>query len=221
MITPVFAFLSSGAEKIAALAIKCLAVAGAFLLGYFLGMAIVWAIDKWLLANKTPYAVKKVCKTLTGLIVAIIVALIVFGEGGSGLFGGGGGGKGSTDADSSTDKSKHSDPLTPDAKVQPSVTLPKPPDAKSADLIIQVTIYGGSNVIDERYYQVDDEQMLKNFKELQDAILTRSGKEKGKVAVSIRLPTDKNTASGDPRAINMVTEWANKQGLDVMFPANR
>jgi hypothetical protein len=222
MATPVYAFSSGLADRVALLAIKCLAVAGAFLFGYFLGAAIVWGIDKWVLAKKTPDTIKKICKTLIGVIVAIIVALIVFGEGGNGLFGGGGGGegKGTPNSESSSEQGKHSQQATRDGNVQSS-PLPKPPEAKSADLIIQVIIYGGSKVLDDRFYQIDGDQMLMSLKELQGAINTRKSKEKGKVAIAIRLASDQNSASGDPRAINMVIDWAREQGLDVTLPANR
>ena len=52
--------LGSGlSEKLAGYAIKCLAVAGGFLIGYFLGKVVAWALDRWVLANKSPDQLKK------------------------------------------------------------------------------------------------------------------------------------------------------------------
>ncbi len=221
MITLVLAQVLGLTEKIAAYAIKGLAVAGAFLLGYLLGGAIVWAIDKWLLANKTPILIKKLCKVLLGIVLGLIVALIVFGDSGNGLFGRGGGeGKDNHNSDSSTQKSS-SDHLTQDGKAQSDSNLPKPQEIKPADSIIQITIYGGMKVIEERYYQIEDEQDLKTLKELQDAVLERKNKLKGKVAIAIRLPIDKKYISADPRVMASVIGWANKQGFDVILPTNK
>ena len=95
--------LGSGlAEKVAGYANKCPAVAGGFLNGYFLGKVVAWALDRWVFAQKAPEQVKKAVSFVSGLALAILVALIVFGEGGNGLFGRGGStgdGKGTTPAD--------------------------------------------------------------------------------------------------------------------------
>jgi hypothetical protein len=221
MIVPAFAQISILSEKIAEYAIKGLAVAGAFLVGYFLGGLAVWAIDKWLLANKSPPIAKKICKLLVAVVVSLIVALIVFGESGNGLFGRGGGeGNDKHNSDSSPQKSNKPE-ATSDGQTPSSSSLPKPPELKPADTIIQVTIYGGIKVVDEKYYQIDDDQSLKTIKELQDSIIDRKSKLKGKVAIAIRLPSDKNIMSADPRVMDSITDWASKQGIDVILPANK
>ena len=52
--------LGSGlGEKFAGYVIKGLAVAGAFLIGYFLGHVVAWALDRWLFAHKAPDQLKK------------------------------------------------------------------------------------------------------------------------------------------------------------------
>src|SRR6478672_9259004 len=87
-------FVSGMAERLAGFAIKCLAVGGGFLAGYLLGGAIAYALDRWVFSKKAPDLVKRSVRMVSGLVLAIIVALIVFGEGGGGLGLGGGEGKG-------------------------------------------------------------------------------------------------------------------------------
>ncbi len=84
--------LATGAgERLAAFVIKCLAVGGGFLVGYFLGKAAAWALDRWVLAHKSPPQLKSAVALAGGVALALVVALVVFGEGGGGLFGSRGG----------------------------------------------------------------------------------------------------------------------------------
>jgi hypothetical protein len=104
--------LASGAgEKLATFVVKCLAVAGGFLVGYFVGGAVAWALDRWVFAHKAPEPLKKAVSMVAAVALAILVALIVFGEGGSGLFGGGSGdGKGTPAPDDNKGKAAPTPP---------------------------------------------------------------------------------------------------------------
>ena len=96
---------SAAGERIAAFVVKCLAVAGGFLVGYFIGGVAAWALDRWVFAQKAPDQLKKAVSIVFAIALALLVALIVFGEGGSGLFGGGGGdGKGTPSQDDAKGK---------------------------------------------------------------------------------------------------------------------
>jgi hypothetical protein len=217
-----FAFESGMTERIVAIASKCLAVGGGFLLGYCLGIVVVWGLDRWLFARKTPDVVKRVCKNLLGLIVAILVALVVFGEGGNSLFGGGGGdGKGTPGSVDSKDAGK---PVTStEPKVTPPTPVPKQPDARDIDsvFVIPVTIYGGTRVTEDRYYQLGTDSTLQTLAETQAAILSRvGGQERGKTAIEIGYPADPTIASGNRRVITNLTDWAKKEGFRVIEPVN-
>ncbi len=220
--------LGSGlADKVAGYAIKGLAVAGGFLIGYFLGGVVAWGLDRWVFAKKAPDQLKKAVALVAGVALAILVALIVFGEGGNGLFGGGsqGDGKG-TATPEAKGKPEPSQPVVPPKKDE--VPTPKPIDpvapSKPADTIIRVTILGGSDVPgDERFYVVEDGPKPKTFAELKEAVTARKQKEKGTVGLSITFrPT--NAPSLDPvhYSISQLTNWARDVAkLDVTTPASK
>jgi hypothetical protein len=212
-------------EKVAALAIKCLAVGGGFLAGYALGGAAAWALDKWVFAKKSPDALKKAFRLVTGVGLAIVVALVVFGEGsGGGLFGGGGGdatgkGKGSDTTDpTKTEKSTTSTPPDPNVP-KPKIDPVKTPEVKPTDVVIRVTFLGGSDVTGDRYYQLDDEP--KTFDELKAAIAKRKESTTQKVYLAVQFPT-KNRIAEDSLNVTQVTDWArNSMGIEVLWPGKR
>ena len=72
--------------NIAAFATGCLTVVGGFLAGYVVGMLAGKAFDKLVVRRESPHGMHKVIRYTCALIVAIIVALIVFrsGDGGNG-----------------------------------------------------------------------------------------------------------------------------------------
>ena len=81
-----------GPENVQRFATNCLAVAGAFVAGYLIGAVGGWAVDKWIFAKRSPDAAKKALSVLCGILLALLVAYLVFGDGsGGGWFGGGAG----------------------------------------------------------------------------------------------------------------------------------
>lgn len=171
--------LTSGASnKLAEYAVKCLAVGGGFLVGYFVGRVLAWGIDRWVFAHKAPEQLKRVCALLCGLALAIVVALIVFGSGGGGLFGGGGGageGKGAP----SDDQGKPVPPAQKDEpKVVPPKVDPKPPEPKPTAGDLRVAILGGGDVQvgadgEGRFYLIDGEREPKSLPDLKQTIAAR------------------------------------------------
>ena len=214
--------VSGAGEKLAALAVKCLAVAGGFLVGYFLGAVIAWALDRWVFAHKAPAPLKKAVSVVCGIALAILIALIVFGEGGSGLFGGGGQGEGKgTTADK--DGKSPQPPVTPPDKEPVTPKIDTGP-TRPADAVVRVTILGGKDVPDgERFYLMDDDPKPKTFDELKEAVLARKQKEKGTVAVAIQF-RPANAPSLDPPhySITQLTKWAKETAkMDVTFSASK
>jgi hypothetical protein len=178
MFDSLFADLGSGlAEKVAGYAIKCLAVAGGFLIGYFLGKVVAWGLDRWVFAQKAPDQLKKAVSFVSGLALAILVALIVFGEGGNGLFGHGGGtgdGKGTTPTNDG--KTQPATPPTEPKKdeVTPKKDEPiKPPSPKPTPGDMHVIILAGDEVKDKRFYLIGGDSTPKALPEFQDAINAR------------------------------------------------
>ena len=78
MMLPLFAFLDDAKQSIMQFVHNCLLVAGAFLVGYILGGLIGWALGKWALKQESPQTLKQMGRPVGGLILAFIVALLVF-----------------------------------------------------------------------------------------------------------------------------------------------
>jgi hypothetical protein len=216
-------FVSGAAEKLAAVAIKCLAVGGGFLAGYLLGGAIAFALDRWVFARKAPDLVKKAVRWVSGLILAVIVALIVFGEGGGGFGLGGGEGKGSgTSGTDGHSKDKQSpQPATPD-KERPPVGPVTPADTRPAEVVIRVTILGGTDVTHERFYLIDDDRTAQTFAEVRAAVAKRKAGDKRKATVAILFPPPPNRLPLEHPAVTQLVTWARDEaGLDVTFPAGK
>ncbi len=219
--------LGSGlAEKVAGYAIKCLAVAGGFLIGYFLGGATAWALDRWVFAKRAPDQLKKAVSMVAGVAVAILVALVVFGEGGNGLFGGGGNagdGKGTAAPETKGKTEPHQPVVAPkkDEEPAPKTVEPVAP-TKPADTVIYVTVLGGADVPnnDEKYYLVGDDSNRKNLAQLTDIVAAK--KEKGTVGLVIQF-RETNRPSLDPEheSISKLRRWAEKEKVAVTFPPPR
>jgi hypothetical protein len=216
MTAALFAFLSDAKEALAEFANNCLLVAGGFLVGYLLGGGIGWALSKWVFRQKDADTLRRLGRPIGGVLLALIVAIIVFTGKGK-PHGEGGDGKGTP----STDPNGNAAPSTtnPDAKTDHKVTPPKI-DIKPADVIIRVTILGGEDVMNERFYLIDDDRSPKTFDELKSAITTMKGKEKGKVTIAIVFPM-KNRLPRVHIAVTQVEKWADESGLDVVFPTSK
>jgi hypothetical protein len=214
--TPVFGFLENAEEAFRELITNVLLVAGGFLVGYLLGGALAWAVARYALRlkNGTEH-IKAVGKPVGGIVLALIVALIVFTGRGKGP-GEGGEGKGAaTNPSAGT-----AEPKAPDARTGPNVVVPKV-DLKPADVTLRVTVLGGDDVKNERFYLLEDDRNPLTFPELKAAVEARRAREKGKVSLAILFPA-KNALSRDHPAVTQLAKWAAEvAGLDVVFPAAR
>lgn len=214
-------FISGAAEHLAGLAIKCLAVAGGFLAGYVLGGAVAFALDRWVFGKKAPDLVKKCVRWVTGLILAVVVALIVFGDGGGGLGMGGGDGKGSGKPTEGDAKDKLA-PQPPPEKDQPPVTPVTPKDTRPAEAVIRITILGGNDVSQERFYLIDDDRTPRTFAEVRATVSGRKAKDARKTVLAIYFPPPPNRLPLEHPAVTQLVTWARDEaGLDVTFPAGR
>ncbi|MDB5311593.1 MAG: hypothetical protein JWO38_5795 [Gemmataceae bacterium] len=224
-------FVSGAAEKLAAIGIKCLAVAGGFLAGYAIGGATVWALDRWVLAQKAPDFLKKSVRVVAGVAAALLVAFIVFGDGtGGGWFGGGGGsGDGNgTNPSQSSDPGKQNDQSTPpvkqpDPKTTPKLDTPKTPDVRPEDPRVRVTFLGGDAVQGDRFYLLDDDPSPKTFDELKKAVMARKEGTPRPMFLLVQFPGDPRQRI-DENSINVtqVTSWArNVAGVQVVWPGKK
>ena len=210
--------LGSGlSEKVAGYAIKALAVGGGFLVGYALGIGVAWALDRWVFAHKAPPQLKKLCGLLAGVSLAIIVALIVFGEGGGGLFGGGGSGGDGKGTPTPADKGKEQPaPVTPkeDVKVPPKVE-PKPPEPKPAPGDVRIAILSGADVRDGKFYVIDPDPAPKTFEELKTVIDARRASAKNEPALVLRYA--KEPLSDSHPEMKRLSAWVKESKLSSRF----
>lgn len=205
-----------GSEAWTRFATNCLAVVGAFIAGYVGGAIGGWAVDKWLFAKRSPDTAKKAINLLCGILLALLVAFLVFGEGGGrGWFGGGDGKSGSGTGESKA-------PDTPEAKDPPRIDTPKVTEPKSDDPRIRVTFLGGDAVQGDRFYKIDDDDVPKSFADLKSIVLKRRDVTAAPLTLVVLFPTDPRQRI-DPSSINVaqVTSWAKTQGITITIPADR
>ena len=148
-------------EAVAQFAVNILAIGGAFLLGQWLT-----AVALWFLAPKSPPGLRRGCRLIGGTALAVLVAIIVFGHGqGWTLFGGGGAGisKGNGPTEQ---KGDGTGPATVTVPTQPS---PTPPTTTATGPTVRITILGGTDVKDERFYRLDADP-ARTFTELTTAL---------------------------------------------------
>lgn len=210
---PLVAFLDF---NLAQFLVNCLAVGGGFLVGYVLAGGAAWWVDRSFLRKKTPPLVRRLVRILGGIAAAIIVALLVFGRGGGGLGGGQGEGVGSgTTSGTGPGQGSVTDAPPPTTRPAPPVAAKDvpPPDAR-----IRVTVLGGPDVKDQRFYLVDDDPSPRTFAEAKAAVLARKDAAPQKLGVEIRFTT-RNTLPRDHPAVTLLADWARDAGLAVVFPA--
>ncbi len=213
-------FMLNAEDRIAALAVKCLAVAGGFLAGYVLGGIIAWAADRWAFRQKTPDFIKKSTQVLFGIALAILVAMIVFGEGGGGGLLGGGGpeeGKGEGVAPAQNDQQKQSLPEKdkPPVKVDPPPSPMGSPDAP----FVKVTFLGGDAARGDRLYLLGDDQTPRTFEEVKAALEELKKKSPEDGYVLLVFPADPKLAIDEKsRNVSRVTGEAGRLGLETRRP---
>jgi len=201
-------------ERLAVLAIKCLAVGGGFLFGYLVGHLVARALNRWVFASKAPETLKKLCALISGVLFAVLVAIVVFGEGGGGLFGSG---KGTGDGDAppvakdkDKDKSKTDPPEQKEPPKKPQDKL-KPPDPKPTPGDLRVSILSGTDVRDGRFYQIEGDAAPKTFDEFRDAITARRKEAKAELTIVFRFQSE--PLSENHPAVRRAVSWVNEVKL--------
>jgi hypothetical protein len=217
-------FVAGVSDRLADLALNCLAVAGGYLAGHVLGGLVAWGLDRWVFARKSPDFVKKLAQVVCGIALAILVALIVFGKGGG--TGGGSGegtGKGAGDPDGTPGKVdvKQADDKRPPVKVQP----PKAADVEASTPQVRVTFLAGDAVRsapraeDSKLYYIGDEPVLRTFAEVKAAVEAKKREAGGRqVLLVVLYPADPTRAAPERSPnVTQVTEWAEANGVRVVL----
>jgi hypothetical protein len=203
-------FLSS--EALADLFMNVLKVVGGFLVGYLAGWLSVILFRRWVLGRPTlPQGFYDAGQYLGGAVGAILVALYVFSGKGPGS-GGAGQGEGTLptlSTGSSTGGAVSTVPVLPD----PPKPTPLPPS------LLVVTLLGGEDVVEEKFYQIGPETKAYNFQELKAELIKRKEQNKEKLGLEIRFHA-RNMLSRDHIAVRRLEAWAqNDGGLAVTFPS--
>jgi hypothetical protein len=213
MPTEVFAFIGFDTDRVVRFGLNLLAVGGGFLVGHVLTGVVAWALDRWITGGKTPQGVYRVARMIGGVALALLVALLLFGQGGYGDGTGPGGGP------DPNDKGPGGGTVTQPTDtrdVQPPPVLPK--DTTPPEQRVRVTLLGGSDVKDEKFYLIDDDRTPRAFADVTAAVNAKKAETKKPVGVEIRF-TAENTLAHDHPAVKRLTDWAQANGVGVTLPA--
>lgn len=217
---PVPLFVAGASDRLADLALNCLAVAGGFLAGHVLGGLVVRALDRWAWKKPSPDAVRKMVQVVCGIALAILVALIVFGKGG-GTGGGRGDGEGKGSGSTPESTGKGDPPKVDDKRPPVKVEPPKPADVDASIPQVRVTFLGGdaAQPAAGRFYYVGDEPALKTFDEVKAAVEAKKREAAGRqVLLVVVYPADRTRAADErSRTVSQVTEWADQNGVRVVL----
>ena len=221
---PLFAFLEDAKAAINELVTGLLMVAGGFLVGYILGGVAAWGVGRWVFKQQENTNLTRLGRPVGGVLLALIVALIVFTGRGK-PHGEGGDGRGTPDTD--TTPGKNSAEKVDSTQKQPDQNLSKPPAVVPADVILQVTVYAGAGAQGDRCYQLGASQTLVNLAELSKELLAKKSEAKGKAIIAIHYPENPNFVPGNPPGqlhpnVARLVQWATSEGkTEVVLPVSK
>ena len=206
-------------ERFAQLIVNLLAIGGGFLIGKFVAGLAFWVVNRWMAAGKIPNGFREATKNIGGVVLAVLVAFIVFGHGdGWTLFGGGGTGAQNEAAGDQNGGTPATPPSVPDTPAEMPVTVPKSePIPITADLV-QITVLGGDEVRDARFYLVDEDKTPRTFAEVRAALLDRKSATDRGLGLLVQFGMTNVLPRTHP-AVVMLAHWAADNGLAVTFPA--
>ena len=212
-------------EKLVALGMKCLTVAGGFVAGWVIGMFIGIGLNRWVFKKKLPEGAKKLFKIVSAIVVAILVAVSIFGGGsGGGSFSGDGADGKAAGTATDLEKNKAGSPNVEVKKVDKNkkATPAAVADLRPTEVTIRVTVLGGPDVSNDRYYLIDEDRTAKTFQEVKDAVTARKKSESRKMVVAILRSPPPNRAPLDGGSVTQFVRWAqNEAKLDITFPAEK
>lgn len=196
-------------ENVGRTLLNFLAIGGGFLLGSVLMWFVVRMVAKFTFQQKPNKAVDMVARGIGGIAGALLIALLVFGDGGWGFGGSGGGrpgGPGGKDlqqpntpaTNKETDKAK---PEIPPIKVTPEDLSDR----------VKIVILGGS-VKDDKFYLLEQPMSLD---ELKKALETRNQQKK---LNGLTVFVYKNSAALDSAVVSDLKDLARKLQLSIDFP---
>lgn len=158
-----FAVYDFQAARVAQMIVNSLAVLGGFFAGYALTALLANTLDRAVFRRRSPAIVHRGSRLLGGLALAILVTIIVFGHGqGWNLFGGG--------ADGTGDSNQDGTPQIINTVIEKPT--PESSPAKS-NASIRIVILGGTDVVAEKFYLIDDDATPHTLAEVKEIILKK------------------------------------------------
>ncbi len=195
-------------ENVGRIVLNILAIAGGFLIGNVLALILCRVLAKFVLKARLPIWVEGIARVLGGVIVAILVALLVFGDGGWGFGGSGGGRPGGPGGTSIQQKGE----TTTDPKDKPPIDQKPKVDPLPSDETIKVTIMRGSAFPKtfrfEGYTEAVDLETAKNM--LRERIQSGKGKLK-----SVTFLLYANSTAPDGTVVEELKRFVISLDLDV------
>lgn len=216
---PLFAF-SLNAARLAQLVVNLFAVAGGFLVGYVLTILFGWLLERFLFKFKFASGVHKIARMLGGIALAVLVAMIVFGHGiGWNLFGGGADGDGNGETGGQTAPATGATNPTPGDNPTAAPVPSAPKAIPTTQERIRITILGGRDVKDAKFYLIDDEPSPRSFAEVKAAVQKKKETTTKPFGLELRF-AGQNAIVANHGSVLQLSTWARETaGLTVTFPA--
>lgn len=197
-------------QNLGAFVVNILAVAGGFLIGYVL---MYYGLP-WLLKMATarliqvPKWLRSILSLVAGVIVAWLVALLVFGTGGTGWWPGGGGG---FPGGGGGGTSKNGGPTARETAPEKGTGRENGGPAEDQTLRVEVLNWAGEQpILDTRRYRIVGEQDLKTMLEIEELVdrQSRDGRLK-RLEIVIYL----NSPDKDTQPVQDLQNLAKRKGL--------
>ncbi len=208
--------------RLGQLIVNLFAIAGAFLIGYVLAMGAGWLLERFLFGFKAGDPVRQAFRIVTGIALALLVAIIVFGHGeGWNLFGGGLEGDANQAGQQQTGTTApNPDAATPTTPTTEPQTPPQPINAGPVPTErYRITMLGGKDVAEQKFYLVEDDLTPRNFAEVKVALAKKKELRGKPFQLEIRF-AGRNTLAPNHGAVLQLSQWARESaGLSVTFPA--
>lgn len=185
----------------------------AFVVGYILTAMLVKVGCKYTIKRQFPHPLQRLFRIIGGVLLALIVALFIFGEGGWGTGWGDevlpGQGEGKTEET----------PTKKEIEKTPSeIEEPKdPPEPKSISAErIEVTILGGFDE-GERYYRLPESDRRLTLGEVTQMLEERI-QDKEHPLTEVAILVYKDSAARDNPVVLRLENWVRRANLGVVFP---
>ncbi|VTS01304.1 hypothetical protein [Tuwongella immobilis] len=213
-------------RNFAQLVINGLAIAGAFLVGLLLTKVSLWIACRLFFKKAPPRMVSKAMGIVGGVTLAIVVGLLVFGDGtgwgvgtGSSTSLGNSQQEGTQPVEASAAAQFAAAPPVPETKPEVPPPDPKPmepqqelPRSESERIIV----LGGYDSL-QRYYQVEGQRESWNLSQLTQYLLRRkTDPDQPLKGITVLIYRDSATAEGP--VVAQLRKWAEDHELGVYFP---